>query len=88
MYLLSQGDLCQLSDQRRFLEQRGFDIERVDVYSGVETEQEYVSAIRALYQSCVNGWWNYRDDLIKHGVCTIEEFQAKLKRSVESNRRG
>jgi len=82
-YLLNQGDLNQLSDQRRFLSMRGFDVEQVDVFSAVATKEEYVNAIKAIYESRINGWWNYRDELIENGICTLEQYKENLKKSVE-----
>jgi hypothetical protein len=79
MYLLNQGDLKQLSAQRRHLEICGFEIESIDVFSAVSTEAEKIQAIRSFYNLSVDGWWNYQDELIQYGICTQEEFLQKLR---------
>jgi len=40
---------------------------------------DYESAVRKIYESCVIGWWNYREYLIENGICTQEEYMNKLK---------
>lgn len=85
-YLLNQGDLHQLGVQSLFLRQNGFDIEQVDVFSAVETEDEYNMAIAMFYQSRVEGWWNYKEELIKYGICTEDEFKTALQVSVAISR--
>lgn len=77
-FTFNQGDLCQMSTQDRFLQQRGFNIGHVDVFPAVATKEEYVMALRLFYENCVEGWWNYRDEFIKHGICTNEEFKMKF----------
>lgn len=80
MYLLNQGDLKQLSAQRRHLEMCNFKIESIDVFSAVSTEAEKIQAIRSFYNHCVDGWWNYQEELIQYGICTKEEFLQKLRK--------
>ncbi|MBU2704102.1 L-rhamnose mutarotase [Sporomusaceae bacterium BoRhaA] len=86
-YLLNQGDLHQLGVQSLFLRRNGFDIEQVDVFSAVETEDEYNEAIALFYQNRVEGWWNYKDELIKYRICTEDEFKKALQESVDRKRR-
>lgn len=77
-FAFSQGDLCQMSAQERFLRQRRFNIGHIDVFPAVATKEEYVMALRLFYENQIEGWWNYCDEFIKHGICTNEEFKNKF----------
>jgi hypothetical protein len=81
-YYFNKGDLLQMIDQARFLRNHRFDIEDADIYATVGSKEEYVIGIKAIYESRVIGWWNYRDDLINNGICNAEEFKENLRKSV------
>ncbi|WP_050809957.1 hypothetical protein [Desulfosporosinus sp. OT] len=85
MFVLS-GDLCQMADQERELRRRGFSLGNSDVYPTVNSEDEYIDALRFIWNRRVNGWWNYKDDYVKYGICSAEEFSLALKWSVESRK--
>jgi len=82
-YLLT-GDLSQMGTMYTALKSAGFRVVKRDVYPGFaeSDEEEYVRALRFVYESGIAGWWNQRTDIIKHGIATAEEFQAKLSRAV------
>jgi hypothetical protein len=77
-YLLNQGDLRQMANHEKFLRQRGFNLGHVDVFPALATEEEYVCALRAIYNSCIDGWWNYQDQCVRYGICTDDEFRNKF----------
>ena len=85
MFYFNQGDLNQMATQELFLRRRGYNVKQVDVYPALQTEGEYVSALRRLYDNRVIGWWCYRDQLVKYEICTLDEYRAELKKSVEHN---
>ena len=77
-YLLSEGDLCQMSSNKEFLQRSGFKIGQVDVYPALQTEKEYIEALNLFYIHRVNGWWNYRRQFVEYGICTDDEFKGKF----------
>jgi len=80
------GDLCQMADQERELRRQGFAVGNSDVYPTVDSEDEYIEALRFIWNRKINGWWNYKDDYVKYGICNAAEYIAALKRSVESKK--
>lgn len=86
-YLLNQGDLRQLCDQERFLRNNGFDVKQESIFPSVGTKDEYVQALKEIYHSYVNGWWNYKEKNIRHGICTEEEFNQKFRAYMEKERK-
>ena len=76
--LLLIGDLCQMSEQKRFLLRRGIPLGQTDVYPTV-TEEYKNRSLLAIYTHKVDGWWNYENDYIEIGICTKEEFWKKFR---------
>lgn len=76
--MLLNGDLCQMSSQKRILEGQGFSIEQTDVYPTVK-EEDTERALLYFYINKTDGWWNYEDDFIKEGICTKEEFWKRFR---------
>lgn len=75
-----EGDLSQMSNQERFLENHGFRIGRIDCYPGLYTEEDYKAALKAIWDNRVDGWWHYEEDYIKYGITTKELFGSRLGR--------
>lgn len=78
-YLLD-GDLEQMSMQKRFLQDNGFEVGQVNCYPALKTEEEFKKALLLFWEKRIKGWWNYEKSLIKYGVCTQEEFNQVLGR--------
>lgn len=68
--LLLNGDLCQMASQRKFLRQRGFQLGQVDVYPTVAKE-DVIQALRSIWLSKTEGWWNYRVEYLKYGISAL-----------------
>lgn len=80
VYLLS-GDLCQMSTQEQYLANQGMNLGHNDVYPGFKTQEEYLEAIRLIWQNRIEGWWNYERELVKAGICTQNEFDGRFKKN-------
>lgn len=83
------GDLNQISIQARYLETQcaGFMLKRETGFvPGLVGDDEYKRALNCFWIDKVEGWWNYRDDLIRFNICSKDEFNLKLRESVESKR--
>jgi hypothetical protein len=65
-----QGDLRQMSEQKEFLQNEGFDIGLLDVYPAVKTEEEFNRALKRIWECKVPGWWHYKNRMISLGICT------------------
>ena len=76
------GDLSQMATQMTAL--RAYDI-KVEVEGGIPyiDEIEYEQALAIIWIDGIAGWWNYRDDFLKHGICDDEQYMNRLKRSAE-----
>lgn len=88
MMFCFRGDLCQMADQERELRRQGFAVGNSDVYPVVNSEEEYKKALQFIWDRKINGWWNYKDDLVKYGICDAEEFTSVLRRQVEAKEKG
>ncbi len=71
------GDLCQMGNQKNFLQAKDFDVQQRDVYP-VLKEADKEKALRAIWESRCDGWWHYEEQYIKLGICTAEEFKETL----------
>lgn len=75
--LYLNGDLNQMSDQRKFLMNQGFSIGQEDVYPTLG-EVDAKAALTKLWEYKVSGWWNYHSLLLQKGICTESEFKSAL----------
>lgn len=73
------GDLSQMSIQRRFLNERGIRTEQRNVYPCLRPS-DVKQALTLIWENHVEGWWNYRDKIIELEICTEENFYNRLKR--------
>lgn len=80
------GDLNQMYTQMEFLRQRGISVSAEGGIPKVKSEN-YEDSVKMIYDYEIIGWWNYKEDLIKFGVCTEEEFTDRLKWKVERRKR-
>jgi hypothetical protein len=81
MHIINGGDLQQMAAQIEFLQGRGFDVGNSDVYPALRSEEDLTKALRAIFESRVDGWWNLEDQLTKRGICTADEFVAAFGKS-------
>jgi hypothetical protein len=84
-YLL-KGDLRQMSIQGEFLRNRGIDARATGGNVGVCSEEDYKKSLRLIWSNKVEGWWNYKDDLLKYGICQAERFDSALNIECERNK--
>jgi hypothetical protein len=74
-----QGDLCQMSSQRSFLNSRGVETKQNNVYPCVRS-CDISKALGLIWESKTEGWWHYMDEYIQHSICTKDEYIAYLSR--------
>jgi len=72
------GDLCQMSAMERRLRNAGHPVTLTGVYPAFTNEEDFIKALQYLWDYLVEGWWNQSDDMIKHGICTKEEYKNTL----------
>jgi hypothetical protein len=91
-YYLLDGDLNQMSFMERTLKSAGFNVVRSTsgTYPGFpeDAEHEYIRALKFLWDRQITGWWNQKLAMIRHGVCTAEEFDQVLRESRETRESG
>ena len=87
-YYIFDGDLNQMGLIEDALRGAGFPVVKSDVYPGFpENDKEtYVRALRFVYERRIEGWWNQREKLIEHGICTEDEFKIALGVQVETSK--
>ncbi len=90
------GDLSQMATQKVFLVKNGFDVGQLDVYPALKTEEEYLRAIKLIFEHRIEGWWNYKDDCKeikielltrrKHRLCDeLDEIETELAKLQEAS---
>ena len=72
-----QGDLDQMGAQKDVLKSRGFSLQQSDVYPVLQ-EKDIQSALLAIWLTRTEGWWHYKDEMVKLGICTVEEWGTAL----------
>ena len=77
--LYLRGDLNQMANQRQFISKNDIDLTQVDVYP-VVGKSNVIQALSLIWLHSAPGWWHYKDEYIKYGICTNEDFKAKLKK--------
>ena len=68
------GDLCQMSTQKKFLLSHGFDIKQNDVYPCLKPTDRK-KALKLIWEQKCEGWWHYQKDYAELEICTEEEFK-------------
>jgi len=79
------GDLSQMSSQKSFLRNHGFDVSQSDVYP-VLKEEDVPQALGLIYKYRIEGWWHYKERYVKHSICTAAEFDTALEIQCSRNR--
>ena len=77
-----QGDLNQLGEQEHKLRQAGFILKQWDVIPYFEDAKDFEKALNFIWFRKIKGWWLYKDEYVKYGICTAEEWREELKKSV------
>jgi len=73
------GDLSQMSSQRRFLNERGIQTRQNNVYPCLR-ESDVLKALQLIWEQRCDGWWHYRDKYVELNICTKEDFNNRLQR--------
>jgi hypothetical protein len=73
-----KGDLCQISKQGDLLFNYDINVLMSNVYPTVETEEEYKKALSLIWANKCEGWWHYKEDYIKYGICKKSEYVKRL----------
>jgi hypothetical protein len=73
-----RGDLCQMSEQRSFLNSRGIQTEQNDVYPCLKSI-DIKNALKLIWSNRVEGWWHYKDEYVEYSICSEEDFRNRLK---------
>ena len=75
-----RGDLNQMGTQKALLQLWSFDVRLSDV-NPVLREKDVVEALSLIWKTRTEGWWHYKEELIKYGICTelgiIKELESK-----------
>lgn len=74
-----RGDLNQMSTQKSFLINQGFDVGQTNVYPVLKS-CDVTRALKLIYENKVDGWGQYSKECINRGICTTVEFTQELKR--------
>jgi hypothetical protein len=73
------GDLNQLARQRIILNSRGVETRQSDVFPCV-MRKDVPEALKIIWEGSIEGWWHYEDLYLKYGICTEEEFKARMSK--------
>lgn len=76
------GDLSQMGTIEQRLRGAGFNVVKNNVYPGFpkDAKEEYLRALKYVWEHKVDGWWNQKDALFEHGICTKQEFNDSIGR--------
>jgi len=74
------GDLSQMSSQKRFLNERGISTKQNNVYPCLR-QSDVKEALTLIWEQRCDGWWHYCKYYVEFGICTKEEFNNRLQRS-------
>ncbi len=84
-----QGDLCQMASQKIALQHMGYTFNSTippDI-TGSNFGGTIKGALQLIWENSMDGWWNYKDELIKENICTEEEFKETLRIQVENKKK-
>jgi len=79
--LTTKGDLNQQAIQRKLLREGGFAYHIVDVYCVIDAVA-VESFLAAMFIHKIEGWSLYNEELIAHGLCTVDEYRENLRQEV------
>ncbi len=72
------GDLNQMSAQKRFLSSIGIVTKQRNVYPCLKDE-DVKKALTAIWTNKIDGWWNYLKEYVELEICTEGEFNDALR---------
>ena len=79
-----KGSFPEMEEQKNFLVEQRFKVKMTKIglfhHPALGTEQEYNEAIKLIWEYKVSGWFHYKLDLVKTGICTSEEFSQSLRK--------
>jgi hypothetical protein len=81
-----QGDLCQMFTQKKAMDLYEVPYIMQDVYPTIEGEKDYKRALVIIWDDRIEGWWHYKEDYVRYGICSAEEFDTRLHKQVESKK--
>jgi hypothetical protein len=89
-YFFLKGTLEECKAQREFLKQNGFDV----LYSfsqPVLREEDKKAALKLIWDKWVDGWWHYKDEMIKdemikYGITDLDRWKAALSMKKEDEK--
>jgi hypothetical protein len=74
-----RGDALQIATQERLLHQHGIEVIHEGGCRRVKNEHDYKLALQLFHQYLLEGWSNYREDLITYGIFPTEgEVAAEI----------
>ncbi len=73
------GDLLQMSTQKTFLLNKGFDVKQNNVYPCLKPT-DVKKALGLIWEFKIDGWWNYEEKYIEFGISTKEELNNYWKK--------
>ena len=72
------GDLCQMSAQKDFLQEKGIETQQNNVYPCVR-ECDKEKALSLIWEFRCKGWWHDEKQFVELGICTKEKFWKVLR---------
>ncbi len=70
-----RGVRRQREAQKDLLQQNGFRIGWRDNLPGLASRQEFLCALKLIWQQKPSGWWLYQEEMIQSSICSQEAFQ-------------
>ena len=71
------GDLSQMATQKQFLSNMRIVTKQNNVYPCLR-EVDIEKSMTLIWKNKVEGWWHYKDQYVKYGICTEDEFMKRL----------
>jgi len=81
-----RGDLSQMSAQATFLERNKVSVQYSNVYPMIRS-CDVKHALQLIWNSKCEGYHHYDKEYMELGICTKEEFDEYLTKSVERQKR-
>ena len=71
------GDLSQMATQKQFLSNMGIVTKQNNVYPCLR-QVDIEKSMTLIWKNKVEGWWHYKDQYVKYGICTEDEFRTRI----------
>lgn len=72
-----RGNTEELLEQQIILEMTGINVVMTTEYLVVNKEDEYKRALSVIWNEQVGGWRRYKDQFVKYGICTKNQFSRR-----------